>query len=429
MRAKRSWVPAVSASFVLLLGAQSSRAAVQTCSPITNGVRCEGEIFSVNSSIGSVVSDDPTYTSGGLLLRLARNGSATVQAGLPSTTSLTIRARARRYCRGWPHMVVSVDGSRVLSKKVSQLGWYSYAVAVSRSAGTHTIVVKYDNDYSSSTCDRNLDLDYVDATGPGSSGSTGDPAPTPSPGPTPSPTPTPTESSMPTQDLPGWHLVLSDDFLGTSLDLTKWYEPYDSPSHHWRPQQVTVHDGVLDIDAAKQADGYWWSSGVNGGRGLKQTYGKYLVRARFDAGRGISDALMVWPTGDACGWPPEIDFSESGGDNDSLTRTSYSGFYHYRNPGCGQDGRLALGSPPPTDYTQYHVIGVEWTPGKLVYTLDGQPWATSTDVHIGQFNAIKGELVLQTQSCNGSPCTDMTTPLHVHLNVDWVAIYAYQPSG
>jgi Ca-dependent carbohydrate-binding module xylan-binding/Glycosyl hydrolases family 16 len=358
---------------------------------------------------------------------------------LPSTTKLTIRARARQYCRAWPHMVVLVDGRRVLSQKVSQLQWSSYPVAVSLSASTHTLVVKYDNDYSSSTCDRNLDLDYVDATGTTSSGTTGDPAPTPSPSPTPSPapspspTPTPTDGSMPTADLPGWHLVLNDDFPGTSLDLTKWYEPYDSPSHQWRPQQVTVHDGVLDIDAAKQADGYWWSSGVNGGRGLKQTYGKYLVRARFDAGRGISDALMVFPTGTTgCDWPPEIDFSESGGDNDSLTRTSYSGFYHYRSPvtGCGSanDGRVDFGSVS-ADFTKYHIIGVEWTPGKLVYTLDGQPWATSTDINIGQFNTINGELVLQSQSCNELPCTDATTPLHVHLIVDWVAIYAYRPLG
>jgi beta-glucanase (GH16 family) len=98
--------------------------------------------------------------------------------------------------------------------------------------------------------------------------------------------------------------------------------------------------------------------------------------------------------------------------------------------GCGSsgDGQVNLGAAS-ADFTEYHVIGVEWTPGKLVYTLDGRPWATSTDLNIAQFDTINGELVLQIQACNGSPCTDATTPLHVHLIVDWVAIYAYRPLG
>jgi hypothetical protein len=218
----------------------------------------------------------------------------------------------------------------------------------------------------------------------------------------------------------------ADEFDGTALK-PGWYAPYDSPSHHWRPQQVSVHDGYLDIDCARDPlDGYHWCSGINAGRGWKHTFGRYEVRARFDAGRGISDALMVWPTGDACDWPPEIDFSESG-NSWSTTRTGYSGFYHYRNPGCGQDGFVALGQAPTVDYTQWHTIGVEWSAGRLVYTMDGQAWATSTDSHIAQFNAIKGELVLQAQSNNGSPSTDLTTPDHVHLQFDWAHIFALDP--
>jgi hypothetical protein len=403
MEKRSSWVCAAAVLFIVLSAASSSGAATQSCTVITNRVRCEGEIFSVDPSVGVVATGaNPAVTSGGGLLRLEHNGSATLTANLPSTTGLIVRARGGMYCERWPHMLLAVDGKLVLSQTVASSGWISYPVAVKIAGGSHTLTVTYDNDSASSTCANDLRLDYIDLTSE--------------------------STSMPSADLPGWHLVLSDDFPGTSLDLTKWYAPYDSPSRHWRPQQVTVHDGVLDIDAARQADGYWWSSGVNGGRGLKQTYGKYLVRARFDAGRGISDAMMLWPTGGVCDWPPEIDFSESGGEW-ATSRTGYSGFYHYRNPGCGQDGHVSLGQAPSVDYTQWHTIGVEWTPGKLVYTLDGQPWATSTDLNIAQFNTINGELVLQSQACNGSSCTDMTTPLHVHLIVDWVAIYAYRPLG
>jgi Glycosyl hydrolases family 16 len=219
---------------------------------------------------------------------------------------------------------------------------------------------------------------------------------------------------------PPWTLVLTDNFSGTSLDTTKWYEPYDSPSHYWSPSHAKVANGMLTIDASRQADGHWWSTGINGGRGLKQTYGAYVIRFRMDAGRGISDASMVFPVGDC--WPPEIDFAESAGYNSS-SRPSHSGFLHYRGAGgCGDDRRLDAGTVS-ADYTQWHNVGVRWRPGRLIYTLDGTVWSTIASSHVP---STPSELVIQTQSCNPI-CPDATTPEHVRLQVDWVRMYAYTP--
>jgi beta-glucanase (GH16 family) len=229
--------------------------------------------------------------------------------------------------------------------------------------------------------------------------------------------------------------VLSDDFNGTALDLTKWYEPYDSPSHHWAPNHAYVSGGALTIDAYQDPahpDGYYWSTGVNNGKGLKQTYGKYEMRFRFDAGKGISDALMVFPSGDC--WPPEIDFAESEGESNT-TRTTHSGFLHYPlDPGLchggdANDGRIDAGSAT-ADFTQWHTMGVEWTPGRLVYTLDGAPWSTINDIRVPNGPA---EFVIQTQdfcaigsgSCYGLTAPDSGTPAHVKLQVDWVHAYSY----
>src|SRR5438309_6868887 len=66
------------------------------------------------------------------------------------------------------------------------------------------------------------------------------------------------------------------------------------------------------------------------------------------------------------------------------------------------------------DFSQWHTIGVEWTPGQLVYTLDGEAWATVVDANVP---ALPMEMDLQTQAgtCGDqwNPCADATTPAHV----------------
>jgi beta-glucanase (GH16 family) len=76
------------------------------------------------------------------------------------------------------------------------------------------------------------------------------------------------------------------------------------------------------------------------------------------------------------------------------------------------------------DFTQWHTVSLEWTPGSLVFTLDGQPWATVTG------SAVPNEpmaLALQSQAwyCGHSweACPDETTPPVVNLQIDWVVAY------
>ena len=70
-------------------------------------------------------------------------------------------------------------------------------------------------------------------------------------------------------------------------------------------------------------------------------------------------------------------------------------------------------------------MGVDGRRGRLVYTLDGRPWATVRSRHVP---AERMELDLQAQAgtCGDryAPCPDATTPASVDLEVDWVAVYA-----
>ena len=141
-------------------------------------------------------------------------------------------------------------------------------------------------------------------------------------------------------------------------------------------------------------------------------YGRYLVRFRIDKARGVKHVLLLWP--DSEKWPAdgEVDFSEDQGGN-RLTSTA----------------ALVTPSAPikrtvATDLSQWHVMGVDWTPNQLVYTIDGREWGRVNSPLVPR---TAHHLAIQTQvkACGSTydPCPDATTPAEVDLEVDWVAVY------
>ena len=219
----------------------------------------------------------------------------------------------------------------------------------------------------------------------------------------------------------GWRRVLADTFRGRTLNRRIWTpysgRPGGDPGGWWAPSHVVVRDGTLNLETYRDPrdGGRWTSGGVSSARGLKQRYGTYLVRFRMDAGRGVAGVLLLWPK--APHWPPEIDFAETGGER--ADRAEMSATLHY-GPGDQTIARTVRG-----DFTKWHVMGVRWTPGQLVYTLDGHPWSTVRSAHVP---AEPMELDLQAQAgtCGVAyaPCPDASTPAHVDLQVDWVVAYA-----
>jgi Glycosyl hydrolases family 16 len=230
----------------------------------------------------------------------------------------------------------------------------------------------------------------------------------------------PSGEPMPTGDLPGWRQVFADDFDGTTLNLSRWRtysgHPGGDPGGWWAPSHVTVANGSLILSGYRDpahGDG-WTTGGVSSSPGLVQTYGKYLVRFRFDSGVGIAHAILLWPADNS--WPPEIDFSE---DNGANRRTDYATL-HYGATNAQLQHSLSV------DLTKWHTLGVEWTPGQLVYTIDGRDWATVTSPDVPSIPMV---LDIQTQAwaCGTNTweqCPNATTPSHVNLYVDWVVAYA-----
>jgi outer membrane protein OmpA-like peptidoglycan-associated protein len=135
------------------------------------------------------------------------------------------------------------------------------------------------------------------------------------------------------------------------------------------------------------------------------TYGAFFVRSRV-TGSGPTIVELLWPL---TGWPPEIDFTETGGTTDATTATVI-----WSENGGQNQVHLNV------DMTQWHTWGVIWTPTSLLYTVDGRVW--------GQFNIAADiphqpmTLHLQQQTWCTFNYACPTTP--ESAQIDWITEYS-----
>jgi beta-glucanase (GH16 family) len=199
--------------------------------------------------------------------------------------------------------------------------------------------------------------------------------------------------SYSTGKLPARKLIWADNFNGTAgapPDRAKW-QPVSWPGgrgddelEYYTPRASNVSlDGAghLVITARRETytgDGvtrYYTSARIETKGLFQTTYGELEARIKLPAGAGLWPAFWALGTDyDRVGWPScgEIDMMEALG-NDPFT---VYGSLH----GPSADSRNGYGM---TTYAHsrvslaagFHVYGVIWSPSKIVFTLDGVPYA------------------------------------------------------
>ena len=176
---------------------------------------------------------------------------------------------------------------------------------------------------------------------------------------------------LPTTSSSGWRLTYEQDFNGSVLP-PGWGayagEPGGDPYGWWDPANLSVSGGNLHFGTSYNAAHSMYSTAGVSYLGHPQTYGEYLVRLKgdFEPGLTISNVALLWPVANV--WPPEIDFYEdSGGARSSFVATLHAG------PN-GSDSVVAQ-HRRALDDTQWHTVGVEWTPTTISYLVDGTIWA------------------------------------------------------
>jgi hypothetical protein len=233
----------------------------------------------------------------------------------------------------------------------------------------------------------------------------------------------PSGLAMPTASIGHWRLKSAQDFTGSALP-TGWgsYEgqPGGEPNGWWKHSHTFVRNGMLTLAGYREGGKYVTGGVMAYGAGVgQQTYGKYEVRFRMAKGHGIKYAALLWPKSER--WPidGEIDFAEDGGG----ARGRTTGTLHYG--ASNSQIQKALSG----DFSRWNTLGVEWTPGKLVYTLNGRPWATVTGSMVPH-TAMNLAIQTQAGTCGswaGASCPDATTPARVDMQVDWAVAYSYVP--
>ena len=201
-----------------------------------------------------------------------------------------------------------------------------------------------------------------------------------------------------------WKPVWSDEFDGPALDLSKWSYAEDCGGGGNNERQcytassanVSVRGGVLRLTALPQATtglaDPWsgskatrtldYSSGklVTTGK-ASWRYGRVEVRARVPGGQGVWPAIWMMPEKSVYGgWPRsgEIDILETinlgapcetcaGGRENRIFGTIHFGE-------DGEAGHRHYGGhvAPAPSADGFHVYAVEWSPGEIVWLVDGQ---------------------------------------------------------
>jgi beta-glucanase (GH16 family) len=254
------------------------------------------------------------------------------------------------------------------------------------------------------------------------SGSAASSAPPPAPSPRASTAAPSPRASAPA--LPGTTLVDVDDFTGTSVDTSKW-EVYEAAASNgvsqWLRSMVSVSDGELRIAGhGRSPDGV---GNVSGGlcwcRGNgNQTYGIWQVRARFEAGTGYGQAILLWPESNR--WPQdgELDFVET----PFGPKTTAVGTVHW-GADNKQDARRTKG-----DFTAWHTYTVEWRAGYVKMSIDSTVYYDSTTSSARPvIPSDPMQLAIQQEpgpfGRSWVPAPNGSTPDQVVMHVDWVRLY------
>ena len=195
----------------------------------------------------------------------------------------------------------------------------------------------------------------------------------------------------------GWTREYVDNFTNPS---TLWnYQVYggeapDGSDACRDPSHVVVTGGELVIRAFDDPSGAQ-AMGCTGGNdivsggvklSLSQLYGKYEVRMRVKNGRGVSVVALLWPTSDT--WPPEIDFTEDNGASPQTADYATEHWGAWKHP-------WQIRNTLRVNLSRWHTVGVQWTPGKIVYTMDGRDWAVERNQKVSK---VPMQLALQTEA-------------------------------
>jgi beta-glucanase (GH16 family) len=169
---------------------------------------------------------------------------------------------------------------------------------------------------------------------------------------------------MPTSTTAQWVRDYHDGF-NRPLDDAKWgrygwgYQPVNNGAMGvYKPENVYTRDGKLVL-RTRYVNGQWTSAGVSGNPGFSASGGKWEVRAKMPAAKGIGYVFLLMPADGS--WPPEVDIAEG------RVNGKVESFYHW---GTTSNHHRAM-SVHSVDTHEWHTYGVIFDNDRMIFTIDG----------------------------------------------------------
>lgn len=241
----------------------------------------------------------------------------------------------------------------------------------------------------------------------------------------------PQAASSPPVSQTQWTLTWSDEFNNLA-SLRKWNYVTDGNGGYLKQLQwYDAHNATIDgtgdlvVTASRGGAGFqcWYgacqyrSVRMNTLGTFAQAYGRFEARIKLPAGRGLWPAF--WMEGanvTSVGWPTagEIDIVEPDGKEPVLLR-SFAHAPHY--------GIRNLFTMPSPLSSGFHVYGVDWSPKKITWWVDGHVYA-----HLGYYPGWPFDhpffLILDLAVGGGYPGPpNAQTLFPAHMLVDWIRVY------
>lgn len=217
----------------------------------------------------------------------------------------------------------------------------------------------------------------------------------------------------------GWGPVtFHDEFGSSTLDRSLWTLVYDGPGGkygNWSPTGVSVADGALRLSVARTGAGSQpVTFGGIGASGFTQRYGRWELRWRMTAGRGVIGQFVL---------SPQATVTSGQEPTYSVTVSAATGQVSVSGAGAAVAGSVSVAQP-----TGYHTVVVEWTPQRLRTLVDGAAVAESAGPQPAEALWPALQAWLPGPDCGASPlpadCGGATTSFPQALDVDWIK---YQP--
>jgi beta-glucanase (GH16 family) len=211
-----------------------------------------------------------------------------------------------------------------------------------------------------------------------------------------------------------------DDFSGATVNTAIWgvYHSTGKNGSVWATDAVQVVDGELQIigtgrnptGAGNTAGGLCWC-----GKGGNQLYGKWQVRARFDAGAGYAPLVGLWP---------QTNHQTDGsivfaGPREADRHTMHGNVTWSTDHLQISNGKLT------GDFTAWHTYTVEWRAAFVkMYVDDKLYYDSTTSATPVVVPKVPMHLIVQVTvgPVDGVPGADASTPDHVVTHLDWASM-------